>query len=91
VGRDRQPRLAPGQWLWSRHDRNPRVLSFQPDGSVAAGSEKAARLWKMSEGELLVLGDDLAVSGRFRYVPRTQSWLGRGDGGSSLVRVGARG
>jgi hypothetical protein len=89
VGRDRVPRLASGQWLWSRQGRPPRVLSFQPDGSVGASSEKAARLWRMSGGELLLLGDDLAVSGQFRYVARAEAWLGRGETGSSLVRVGA--
>jgi hypothetical protein len=79
-------RLAPGQWLWSRPGRSPRLLTFHSEGFVEAGSERGARLWRRERGNLQLIGDDLSVTAEFRYVPRVEAWLGRGEG-SSLVRI----
>jgi len=91
VGRSRSPApLAPGRWLWTRAGGAARMLSFHPGGFVDGGKEKAARLWRR-EGELLaLLGDDLEVSGRFRFVPRAAAWLGVEGQGATLVRVSGR-
>jgi hypothetical protein len=82
------PPVAPGSWLWTRVGRRPRVVRFAPGGFVDAGQEKAARLWRARAGELEVLGDDLAVSGRFRFAPHARRWLGLGADGAMLVRTG---
>ncbi|HXU80703.1 MAG TPA: hypothetical protein VN914_04860 [Polyangia bacterium] len=91
VGRGRPPaKLAPGRWLWTRAGGRARVLSFLPGGFVDGGKEKAARLWRNEGGVLTLLGDDLAVSARFRFVPRAAAWLGVEGQGATLVRVSGR-
>jgi hypothetical protein len=91
VGGERQWRLAPAQWLWSRHGHPPRVLSFHPGGFVDGGGQGdhdgAVRLWKLAAGSLELLGDDLTIMARFRHVPRAQAWLGVNEAGASLARV----
>ena len=66
------------------------MLSFHPGGFVDGGKEKAARLWRSEGGLLTLLGDDLEVSARFRFVPRAAAWLGVAGDAPTLVRVGAR-